>query len=140
MPRNLSIGKRRTCAWQSLELARQVDVPARSAVRQPALGAQRGLRTHVAVGTPLARAVVRGDLRQPRRLARIELAPLARDLLERRFGCSLGRLRHGEHTFDSNQKLTRNKAQFLPTVIDKMISGRSLRTFRKTMRALGKVR
>src|SRR5436190_13969413 len=58
MPRNLSIGKRRTCAWQSLELARQVDVPARSAVRQPALGAQRGLRTHVAVGTPLARAAV----------------------------------------------------------------------------------
>ena len=79
---------------QLLELAGQLDVPARHAVIQMTRVPQRGRRAPVTVDTPVAGPVERRDLASASRFGRVELPPLLRQQSQR-----------PEHMFDDIENI-----------------------------------
>jgi len=71
--RDLPVGERGGDLGQILELAGQLEMPARDALRHVARVAQRRGRVHEALGLPVVRPVICGDFFQPRSFRRVEL-------------------------------------------------------------------
>ena len=74
MPRrDLPVGERGGDLGEVFELAGQLEMPARDALRHVARMAQRRGRVRKALGPPVVRPVICGDFFQPRRFRRVEL-------------------------------------------------------------------